>query len=153
MVDHSPNQADIVADLIAWNGTSSRYIFDVTITDPGCKSNWRIHKTAQNEDAGAVARERSKQQKYRRVKDLCVDPRVLEDEHLGKPLKFIPFAIEATGRLGPIARKFLSFICMDPAYNHFRAQFLNSVGAIIAKYNSIMITRCREGVKTFTSPQ
>jgi hypothetical protein len=136
----------VISDLRVVNG-SEVYVFDVTITDPGGKIHVTRNQAARREDAAAMAREHAKREKYTKVVGLCVSPQVLEDVHSSAQQKFIPFAVEATGRLGPMARQFLKKLNDDnPVFSHEISFFLYAMGACIARCNSQMITKCRDTV-------
>jgi hypothetical protein len=137
----------IIADIRAVDGTEI-LVFDVTITDPACKTHIRAHNAANRECAGAISKEQLKREKYSRVAGLCVAPNIFDDEHLDKHYKFIPFAVEATGRLGPTALLFLKKLRLDnPAISHEVSFFLYAIGAVIARANSQMIAKCRRTVE------
>ena len=80
-----------MGDIRFRTGASSR-IIDVTVADPSAKS-WR-EGAALAPDFCAEDREKAKTNQYRQVADFNLN-------------NFVPFAVEATGRLGPRASRFL----------------------------------------------
>lgn len=101
---------------VQWESGKQRFI-DVAVADPGCSSYLAAGSSARAE-AAAEAREKDKRCSFK--KDFRGVP---EDE-------FVPFVLEATGRVGPAAMKFLYSI---GASNDMLRRFFERVSLMCAK--------------------
>jgi hypothetical protein len=108
------------------NGRQS-YI-DVVITDPSCPSHLDVNRSHLIADAANNAKERIKLRHYQQ----WTDP-------------VIPFAVEATGRLGPSALKFIKSITQQMGKS--RAIYLQQIQCAIAKFNAEMFTKTVRGLR------
>jgi hypothetical protein len=77
---------------------------------------------------GTAHRENSKKDRYRHL----LGARVENWEH------FVPFVVEASGRLGPAARNFLDKVLMEARSKKGKQLFLSQLGAIIARNNAML---------------
>ncbi|KAJ1438556.1 hypothetical protein B484DRAFT_392228, partial [Ochromonadaceae sp. CCMP2298] len=62
---------------------------------------------------------------------------------------FVPFIVEATGRLGPSALEFLNGALDSEDDSHARSYFLSAISACIALYNSLMISGATRKLSSF----
>jgi hypothetical protein len=118
------------ADLVVDSG-GCIYIIDVCITNPSCRTTL-VHGSDRTQDVGAGLRETSKRASYARIPSLHQDP------YIGH--EFVPFVVEATGRLGPSALEFLKSSLDSEEDAHARLYFLSATSACIALFNSLMIS-------------
>ena len=138
----------IIADIVVVDG-GNRIVIDVTITDPACVTHVDRGNTSSAvvADAGARAAEATKRAKYASVPQLHCDPDCFDDSGVTHDFVFVPFAMEATGRLGPAATDFLdNFILLNPIFHADVSQFRNNLDASVARNNSRMITKNRRNV-------
>jgi hypothetical protein len=83
----------------------------------------------RNQGSGGTAhREVDKKEKYRGL----IGDRVDVAEH------FVPFVVEATGRLGPAARQFIGMVLKESKVKFAQQSLFIKIGAIIARYNAMM---------------
>jgi hypothetical protein len=115
----TPGRPSIKGDLMFVHRDGRRYVIDVTITHPGAGTYIRDNHSHLHSDRAAVRREEEKTLHYRQV------PQLVESG------LFIPFAIEATGRLGPQALAFVQDITREDSYS--RNTFVDAVGLSIAR--------------------
>ncbi len=123
------NEEYILADLVYVDGAVRKYI-DVTIAHPGAL-RYRNVGSATTVDAANLLREVEKSAIYNAVEGM---------EGSGC---FVPFAVEATGRLGSQAIKWITELTAgkDVLYRSF---CLNSISSVIARYNARMIANARK---------
>ena len=101
---------------VQWESGKQRFI-DVAVADPGCSSYLAAGSSARAE-AAAEAREKDKRCSFKR------DFRGVPEE------EFVPFVLEATGRVGPAAMKFLHSI---GATSDMLRRFFERVSLMCAK--------------------
>jgi hypothetical protein len=87
----------IVSDIVFHKGIGERHLVDVTVANPAAPS-YEAEQPDQQEDAVAAFRERQKREKYASV---------------ANSYRIVPFAVEATGRLGPTAKDLIHEIEPD----------------------------------------
>ena len=137
--------ARVKADIVVYKG-HEKYVLDVTICEPGAPS-YRAQNSMTVECAAANFREEAKRRQYSRVPGLILDhptdTRVTPAT--SPPQPFIPFAIEATGRMGRAASHFIDWLCKDKHYSA-RSHFLDRTGSVLAKYNAAMLHRSRGSI-------
>lgn len=119
------------ADIVAWDGGRC-YVIDVAISNPACRTYVRA-LSDEFADRAAVRREQTKRARYAGV------PGLLEGGG------FVPFVLEATGRLGPAARNFLDIVVGD--HTLARSYFMSATSACITQYNSWMVADVRANVR------
>lgn len=127
------------ADICVTSVTQGRTYFDIAIVDPVAPS-YTPHSAVRNAGSGAEPpasfasphaakeRERSKRAQYAPY----LGPRAVEDSNA-----FVPFVVEATGRLGPSAAeqvKVIRLLNQDNPYARFI--FMSQLGSLIARYNA-----------------
>ena len=95
--------------------------------------------------AAARHRETAKRSRYSTVPGLVQDPHVPPPSSAHPPPPFIPFAIEASGRLGPAAKHLIDFLCGND-FHYARSYFLNFMNSILAKYNACMLQEARDRI-------
>ena len=106
------------------------FIIDIAVVDPSAPSYIRMVDSHHTVDAAARERERMKMLNFNAA---AIDGG-----------QFIPFVVEATGRLGPAARDFLQLV-IHKDHEALR-DFLGHTSVIIAKLNarSIMTARSKQ---------
>jgi len=97
------------------------YAIDVSIVNPAKSSACHSHVLPES-DATSVAAEAAKTKSFAAV--------VSDDIVRG----FVPFVVEATGRLGPAASMFVAKFSKGDTLK--RTYFLNCLAACLARYNS-----------------
>ena len=97
-----PNQDSGTRPDITITTNGARYFIDVTIVNPACSSSV-AHGSSRNVLATATYAEAAKRRKYANTLRVANVP-----GH-----RFIPFAIEATGRLGNEAANFLKLVASE----------------------------------------
>jgi hypothetical protein len=138
-VDREFNPDGRRADLVVDTG-GCIYIIDVSITNPSCRTTLE-HGSDRTSDVGARLRETSKRASYARIPSLRLAPYT---NH-----QFVPFIVEATGRLGPSALEFLNGALDSEDDSHARSYFLSAISACIALYNSLMISGATRKLSSF----
>ena len=133
----------VKADIVVHHG-NTRYVLDVTICEPGAPS-YRGQGSMTQVCAAASYRETAKRQQYLRVPGLGLEVTPGPRPATRPPLPFIPFAVEATGRLGFAASHFINWLCKDIHYTA-RSYFLDRMASVLAKYNAAMLHRSRGSV-------
>jgi hypothetical protein len=114
-------RADIKFSLLP--GTDPYYV-DVTVADPSAPSYRDLYNSSAVEGGTAEGRERQKWGKY-----VHVIPEICRQEN------FIPFAVEATGRLGALADGLLTMI--NPiAEDSLKRSMINTINCLIMKWNA-----------------
>jgi hypothetical protein len=146
--DGQGNGSTIIADIVAHSG-HDRLVFDVTITDPACMTHVTQNGSATRQDAGALHREAKKRAHYSPVSGLCVTDDTVVGANSHQTYRFIPFAVEATGRLGPTALQFIKLLGENADFSQEISMFLYSMCASISRSNSQMIDKCRRSVDYF----
>ena len=123
MVELEPNVAGRAErpDLLLYRNGRETYL-DVVIVNPSCPSQLNIQHSDQIADAANLDKERIKTNKYREW-----------------DIQVIPFALEATGRLGPSALKFIKSITQRMGKS--RATYLQQIQCAIAKLNGQMFLK------------
>ena len=118
VVRNTASGGEICADL-TWTQPEGRLIIDVAVVDPGA-DKYTKHPTSshRNPDSATQAEEATKWAYYARIVPAPTRATI------------IPFALEATGRLGPSALAFLKKICRTHTYH--RSQFLNDISMLFA---------------------
>ena len=118
---------------VYWEHDSTTHIFDVAIVDPSAPT-YRTLGSHHTPDVAATERETYK---TRLFLECGVHNAV-----------FIPFVVEATGRLGVAARNWFESMIAD---THKKAgnAFISRISASIARYNSKMITGSRSLFRIF----
>ena len=82
-----------------------------------------------NKGSGGTAhRELAKKSKYRGLLGSKVD--IMD--------YFVPFVVEATGRMGPAAREFTGAVLKESKIKGAKQNFVIKLGAVIARYNAMM---------------
>lgn len=129
---------------IGMHATSmKRTYIDVSVVNPSAVRYQRHHAAegpqpadgADNTRGGfktsqaLLIREREKRDKYRAVLQGSVD----DDS------AFVPFVVEATGRLGPTATSFIRKLLDESKVYMAKSIFVCKLGAIIARYNAMMV--------------
>ena len=125
----------VIADIVVTIHTT-RYIIDVTIVDPGCQKSL-TSLSHVNQDAAAKRKELTKKAHYRRV----VTPARLQEGSI------VPFVVEASGRLGPLAMSFLFTICGTQTL--LRSKFLNEVNLTCARMNGGCLRSTRDRIAQY----
>ena len=133
----------VKADIVVHHG-NTRYVLDVTICEPGAPS-YRGQGSMTQVCAAASYRETAKRQQYLRVPRLGLQVTPGPRPATRPPLPFIPFAVEATGRLGFAASHFIDWLCKGIHYTA-RSYFLDRMASVLAKYNVAMLHRSRGSV-------
>jgi hypothetical protein len=108
-------------DLLLYRNGRETYL-DVVIVNPSCPSQLNAHHSDENADAANLDKENTKMDKY---KDWNI--------HV------IPFAVEATGRFGPSALKFIKSITQRMGKS--RATYMQQIQCAIAKLNGQMFSK------------
>ena len=126
------------ADIAVHHG-NTRYVLDVTICEPGAPS-YRGQGSMTQVCAAASYRETAKRQQYLRVPGLGLEVTPGPRPATRPPLPLIPFAVEATGRLGFAASHFINWFCKDIHYTA-RSYFIDRMASALAKYNAAMLHR------------
>lgn len=108
-------------DLLLYRNGRETYL-DVVIVNPSCPSQLNAHHSDENADAANLDKERLKTSKY---SDWNV--------HV------IPFAVEATGRFGPSALKFIKSVTQRMGKS--RATYMQQIQCAIAKLNGQMFSK------------
>jgi hypothetical protein len=106
----------------------AKYI-DVMVVHPGAQT-YLQRGSAWTEDTASKAGEEIKRAKY------SVVPQLLQQGH------FVPFVVEATGRLGPSAMQWIRALTAGKDVLH-RSRCLSLISAAIARYNAKMIGAAR----------
>lgn len=153
-ITREPTPVPIRSDIVVVDG-GYRIVIDVTITDPACRTHTdhgAESGAAFTPDTGAKLKEKHKRQKYGTVPLLCVEEKVFNDTGPIDPYIFVPFAVEATGRLGPAALELMNYILRDPIYHNEVSHFYYVIGASIARNNSRMIFKNRRNVEFLEPP-
>ena len=101
---------------VQWENGKQRFI-DVAVADPGC-SSYLAAGSSDRAEAAAVAREKDKRASFKK------DFRGVPEE------EFVPFVLEATGRVGPAAMSFLHSL---GASNDVLRRFFERVSLMCAK--------------------
>lgn len=115
------------ADLVVQRGQVS-YVIDVAITNPGSRSAVQAG-SGHRSDSAAGDRERFKRAMYSDVQELSED------------VSFVPFVLEATGRMGPAARAFLDRVTEDNSSS--LSHFLSCTSAVVTLHNAWMLAGTR----------
>ena len=114
-------------------------VIDVVIANPAAPKYIAKHSDTKT-DVAAIDREASKR-------------RAIEDLGLGGlQFRFIPFAIEATGRLGPAALQFLQQFIPE-GHIDARRTFCMSMSATIARFTAKMVLKMRATTGRGTEPR
>ena len=112
----------IKADIKFTFENTSKYV-DVVVMDPANVAYRRlVDGSCERFGAAAMNREEAKKKHYSCVPDIVNNGR------------FVPFAVEATGRLGPAALTFVENLTRHQP--GLRNRFVDQVGMVLAKYNS-----------------
>ena len=122
------NDNHIVADIMYVRGEVVKYM-DVTVAHPGAQ-RYLTRGSAEEVDVANIMRETAKTAIYNAVPGMAASG------------CFIPFAVEATGRLGPKAIEWVTALTAGKDVI-FRSYCLNSISSGIARYNSRMIAHAR----------
>jgi hypothetical protein len=83
---------------------------------------------AHQGSGGTAQRENYKREKYRRILGDRVDNQAY----------FVPFIVEATGRLGPAARKFIEAVLKESKSKMAKSVLYSQIGAAIARNNAML---------------
>jgi hypothetical protein len=127
-----PVITEVFSDII-WEHGPISYVIDLVVTDPSGKTINSLISSGANPRAyntinvAALYEEKEKRLKYHQVID---------------PNRVVPFAIEATGCLGPSAHAFLHRVCGPNTY--YRSHFLNFVSNISACFSAKCLSASRE---------
>ena len=123
LVELEPNVEgySIRPDIQIFRGGRTTYI-DVGISNPSCPTNLTTHHSDTVTDAANLEKERFKTKHYQNW-----------------TVPVIPFAIEATGRLGPSALKYISSITKHMGKG--KAFYLQEIQCAIAKLNGQMFSK------------
>ena len=106
-------------------------LLDVVITNPASPTNRETLRTHVVEGAANLGAEARKRDRYRDVPGMIVE---------GDAVNFVPLAVEATGRLGIDALKFLDSWAIGPLKVHAR-HALGSI-SMLCNYYSGHMTLC-----------
>jgi hypothetical protein len=94
-------------------------------------SDWRVEAgvaVGVQGSGGTAHREKSKVERYRRILGDKVD----------NPDYFVPFVVEATGRLGPAASKMIVSVLKESRSKMAKQNFISQIGAAIARNNAML---------------
>jgi hypothetical protein len=108
-------------DILLYRNGRETYL-DVVIGNPSCPSQLNAHHSDQITDATNLDKERVKLYHYRNWN-----------------IPVTPFAVEATGRFGPSALKFIKSVTQQMGKS--RAIYLQQIQYAIAKFNGRMFTK------------
>jgi len=123
------NRCRVRADVHVRSGGSVT-IFDVSVINPSARSYVNLG-SATVPDVGAKHRERLKRQAFaERMGPSC-------------EMSFVPFVVEATGRMGPAALDFFNTHMASNMETWKVQQFLAKMSSTIALWNSRMIMQTR----------
>ena len=112
---------------------AATFVFDITVVDPSAPTYLDRHQSHKIPDAAARERERVKRAGFAALR--------LEEANV----RFVPFAVEATGRMGPAALAF--YDDHIAVYHRTEGQlFLAKMSATIAKWNARMVLDARADI-------
>ena len=104
------------------------HIIDMMCIDVGCKSHLEPPVSSyQSAERAAVHAEEVKRRNYARV----TIPAPI------RPACVLPFIVEASGRLAPVALSVINRICGTQTY--MKSTFLKEISMITAKYTGLML--------------
>ena len=106
----------------------AKYTIDMSFVNPGCRKYIRRSRSHLVDGAAALEREHEKHVKYADVPGMAD----------GGGGRFVPFAVEVTGRLGLAARRFIKDISSIEDTFH-RSNFLSALSATCAMHLSMMV--------------
>ena len=115
-------------DILLFRGGRETYL-DVVVGNPSCPSQLNAHHSDRITDATNLDKERFKLNHYR---------------HWTTPVT--PFAVEATGRFGPSALKFIKSVTQQMGKS--RAIYLQQIQCAIAKFNGQMFAKTIRSLRT-----
>jgi hypothetical protein len=126
---------DIRADLGILSVLRRQYI-DVVVVNPAAESYRRIHDETTDIQREALfgqsfAVEHRLEAKKRRYRPLLGD--TVDD-----PNFFVPFIVEATGKLGHHAEQLVHAVALEAGTSWARSLLINQIGATIARNNAMM---------------
>jgi hypothetical protein len=114
-------------------------VIDVAICDPSAAC-YRDYGSIREDGAAAKQKERQKEAKYADIPDLLNTD------------AFVPFVVEATGRIGPKAFAFLEQL-MGPNNTADLTSFTIQVGAVVNRFNGRQVGALRQSLEQGTSLQ
>jgi hypothetical protein len=126
---------DIRADLGILSGLRRQYI-DVVVVNPAAESYRRIH-----DETTDIQREASFGQSFaveHRVEAKKRRYRAILGDTVDDPNFFVPFIVEATGKLGHHADQLVHAVAMEAGTSWARSLLINQIGATIARNNAMM---------------
>lgn len=141
------------ADLVVYIGATT-HIIDVSICEPGApayrEQNQHYGRTfgssVDQACAAAQRREADKVSRWRGAFPEMFTAQYRTFSPRGQvPPKFVPFVIEATGRLGPAAECFMMYYYAS-THTQPRSYFLSRISVILAKYNAVMLNHTRANI-------
>ncbi len=113
-------------------------LYDVTVADPSSPSYIQLYKSHEKGGITAKMREIEKNSKYaHEVPDIVADGR------------FVPFGMEITGRLGPVAQSiFVQFASVGPFVNESKVRRYNGrLILLLMKWNAKKILHGRKCIR------
>ena len=124
-------------DIVMRNGPELT-VFDVAVVDPAAPS-YLAKGSDKKEDVAAGQREMDKRAGWQAIGGV-------EGAH------FIPFVVEATGRLGPSALKFFNEKLISADGSHIAKLFLLKLNFTIARWNARMVLQARGKISVGFNP-
>ena len=124
-------------DIVMRNGPELT-VFDVAVVDPAAPS-YLAKGSDKKEDVAAGQREMDKRAGWQAIGGV-------EGAH------FIPFVVEATGRLGPSALKFFNEKLISADGSHIAKLFLLKLNFTIARWNARMVLQARGTISVGFNP-
>jgi hypothetical protein len=105
------------------------FVFDVAVVDPAAPS-YLAMESHKNEDVAARHREAAKREGWDAIGGV-------------DGATFIPFVVEATGRMGPCAREYFDTKLVSDDGPHVAKIFLQKMSYAIARWNARMVRMAR----------
>jgi hypothetical protein len=121
----------VFADLSFRDNNQREIFIDVAVSTPSARTYIDLQSTTR-EDATCLAREENKRSRY--------IARGVTDEVLQATVFFV---VEATGRVGPSAHKFLTRMAGE-AYKKEKLQLLQQIGAVITRWDAMLMIARRK---------
>jgi hypothetical protein len=123
-----PNNAVIYGDLQVQLPTVNK-ILDITVSDPAAPLYRDMSPTLNSVRHADATNNRREQEKIAHYTPCLTN--IVQNGH------FVPFAVEATGRIGPAALSFLQELCPPDARGLTPiTTLINHIGTVIAKSNA-----------------
>jgi hypothetical protein len=126
----------IVPDIVVH--ADEDFLYDVTVADPSSPSYIQLFKSHEKGGVTAKMREIEKRSKYAHEV-----PDIVEDR------RFVPFGMEITGRLGPVAQSlFVQFASFGPFVNESKVRRYNGrLILLLMKWNAKKILHGRKCIR------